>query len=277
VALTDPASSWPDGRCGVVLLRSADGAEPAQRFWGSLEISFPWASVTKVAVAMAVLVAVEEETLGLDDQVGPRGASVRQLLSHAGGVAPSEHRSLAEPGTRRIYSNAGFEILADALAQAAGLSFETYLHDAVLAPLSMSTTRLEGSAASGLVGTVAELGHLLGELLEPTLLAPATMAEMQRVQGPDLAGVLPGFGRFSPCPWGLGVEVKGDKTPHWSGSSWGPNCVGHFGQRGGFLLIDSAAKIGVGALADLPFGRWAAESWPTMLDGLRADAQGVDH
>ena len=33
----------------------------------------------------------------------------------------------------------------------------------------------------------------------------------------DLAGIVPDVGRFDPCPWGLGVEIRGNKAPHWTG------------------------------------------------------------
>ena len=55
---------------------------------------------------------------------------------------------------------------------------------------------------------------------------------------PGLDGVLPDFGRFSPLDWGLGVELKGAKEGHWSGSLTSPRTFGHFGGSGTFLWVD---------------------------------------
>src|SRR5687767_190463 len=47
---------------------------------------FRWASVTKLATALAVLVAVEEGVVDLEEPAGPEGATVRHLLAHASGL-----------------------------------------------------------------------------------------------------------------------------------------------------------------------------------------------
>ena len=65
---------------------------------------------------MAVLVAVEEETLGLDDPAGPEGSTVAHLLAHASGLGLDGAR-IAQAGAKRIYSNAGFEVLGELLAE----------------------------------------------------------------------------------------------------------------------------------------------------------------
>ena len=83
---------------------------------GPVEQPFPLASVTKLLVAVACWVAVEEETLDLDGPAGPPGSTVRHLLAHASGLAPDTTAArCAGLGTRRIYSNAGFEVLGDVL------------------------------------------------------------------------------------------------------------------------------------------------------------------
>ena len=46
---------------------------------------------------------------------GPLGATVRHLLAHASGLAMDSDLALAKPGTRRMYSNYGFTVLADTL------------------------------------------------------------------------------------------------------------------------------------------------------------------
>src|SRR2546423_5959489 len=91
---------------------------------GPLDGPLPLASVTKLLAAMAVLVAVEEETLGLDDPAGPEGSTVAHLLAHASGLGFDGGR-LAKPGRHRIYSNTGFRLLGELLAAASGIAFET--------------------------------------------------------------------------------------------------------------------------------------------------------
>jgi len=225
--------------------------------------------VTKVLSAYATLVALEEHTVALDDAAGPPGATLRHLLSHASGLGPERaDGALARPGTRRIYSNAGFEVLAEHLEGASGIGFDGYLSEAVLGPLKMSGTRLEGSPAHGAVSSAADLARFASELLAPTLLDAATLADAVTVAFPGLPGVLPGFGRMDPCDWGLGFELRDAKRPHWTGAACSPATFGHFGQRGSFLWVDPLAGVGLVVVTDRPFGEWAVQSWPELADAV---------
>ena len=236
---------------------------------GSSDRVLPWASVTKICTALATLIAVEEGSVGLDDPAGPDGSTVRHLLSHASGLGPDDPaRPLASPATRRIYSNAGFEVLAGHVARRTGMAFSRYLELGVLEPLAMTTARLEGSPAAGLVGTLADLEKLAGELLTPTLCAPETLALARSVTFPGLVGVLPGFGRQEPCDWGLGFDLKTTKSPYWMGRHNSPESFGHFGQTGTFLWIDPIANLACGVLTDRPFGEWAVTAWPPFNDDV---------
>jgi CubicO group peptidase (beta-lactamase class C family) len=91
---------------------------------------------------------------------------------------------------------------------------------------------------------------------------------MVRVQFPGLDGVLPDWGRFSPLDWGLGVELKGEKTPHWSGSRTSPSTYGHFGGSGTFLWVDPARGVACAALTTREFGDWAKAAWPRLSDAV---------
>jgi CubicO group peptidase (beta-lactamase class C family) len=233
---------------------------------------FPLASVTKPLTATAVLVAVEEGTTALDEPAGPPGSTVAHLLAHASGLAPDRAEALAPPGTRRIYSNAGFDVLADHVAGAAGMAFDAYLGEAVLEPLGMADTSLDGSAARDGVSSVDDLCRWLTGL--PALLAPETLEAFAAPAFPDLAGVLPGFGGQDPNPWGLGVEVRGTKAPHWTGSRNSPATWGHFGQSGTMWWFDPTVDVGVVALTDEPFGPWAAAAWPELSDRVLASVAG---
>jgi CubicO group peptidase (beta-lactamase class C family) len=245
----------------AVAVVTADGVVESV---GPLDRPLRWASVTKVLAALATWVAVEEGTVSLDEPAGPRGSTVRHLLAHASGLAFDTDAVIARPGARRIYSNTGIEVLAAHVGERAGMPFHDYLREGVLDPLGMATTRCDGSPAAAGVGSAADLARLAAELQAPTLVSAATLAEATSVQFPGLVGVLPGFGRQDPNDWGLGVEVRGHKAPHWTAPGGSPRTFGHFGQAGGFLWVDPDAGVGCACLTDRDFDAWAAEAWPPL-------------
>ena len=257
------ADDWPVRRAALGVT-SADGTI-AQR--GDPTAPTAWASVTKLVTALAALVAAEEGVVDLDDAAGPAGSTFRHLLAHASGLPPEGDTPIAKPGVRRIYSNTGFEVLADRIAAAAEMPFGDYLREAVLTPLRMAAS-LDGSPASGISGTLEDLVALGRELLRATLIAPETLAEATAVAFPGISGVLPGFGRMDPNDWGLGFELRDDKRPHWTGSRNSAATFGHFGQSGSFLWVDPEAGIACACLTDTRFGDWAREAWPRLSDDV---------
>lgn len=267
-------AEWPVPNASAAVV-GADGLRDAV---GDLDRPYRLASVTKILSAWAVLVAVEEGTVDIDQPVGQPGCTLRHLLSHAGGYAFDGDEPITKPGSRRIYSNTGIEFAAAAVEAAARMPFSAYLGEAVLSPLGMSATELRGSPAHGLRSTVRDLVRLAVELLRPTLLAPATATEATTVQFPELAGIVPSVGRFDPCPWGLGVEIRGGKAPHWTGTTNSPRTFGHFGGAGTFLWVDPNAASGAGlaciALTDRTFDEWTADAlrlWPELSDAVLAE------
>ncbi|WP_261556705.1 serine hydrolase domain-containing protein [Frankia tisae] len=234
---------------------------------------FRLASVSKLLSAYAVLIAVEEGAIGLDDSAGPESSTVAHLLAHASGLAFEGDKVLAAPGTRRIYSNAGFDRLAEAVTEATGIAFADYLAEAVFEPLGMRGASLTGSAASAVTATLADLRGFAAELLAPTLVSAETFATATSVAFPGLAGVLPGFGRQDPNDWGLGCEIRGRKNPHWTGSTNAPVTFGHFGQSGTFIWVDSVTRLACVTLCDRDFGDWARQLWPPLSDDVLAQAR----
>jgi CubicO group peptidase (beta-lactamase class C family) len=259
---------WPVDNAATAVV-SADGTVLGQH--GDVRRSFPLASVTKLLTAYTALIAIEEGVVELDTPAGPDGSTVRHLLAHVSGLAFDEHKVVAAPGTRRLYSNAGFEQLGEALSEHSGIAFADYQAEALFTPLGMASTRLHGSPAAGCVSTVADLTAFAGELQQPKLLDPATLAEATAVAFPGLNGVLPGFGHQRPNDWGLGFELRDHKSPHWTGAHSSPRTFGHFGQSGGFLWVDPDAGAACVALTDRAFGPWAAEVWPPFTDGVLAE------
>lgn len=263
--------TWPVPTAAVAVVRGDGTVEgthgPAQhRFW--------LASVTKLLSTYATLVALEEGAVELDEPAGPEGATVRHLLAHTSGLAFDEQRAMAAPGTRRIYSNAGFESLADHLAKATEIPFPQYLHEAVLEPLGMASTELAGAASKDGVSTLEDLVRFATELQEPRLLARTTVEEATSVVFPGLNGVLPGYGQQRPNDWGLGFEIRDAKSPHWTGETSSPRAFGHFGQSGTFLWVDPEAGAACVALTDRAFGPWAAEAWTPFTDAVLAELRG---
>jgi CubicO group peptidase (beta-lactamase class C family) len=175
---------------------------------------------------------------------------------------------VAKVGTRRIYSNAGFEILADAVEAATGMPFAVYLGAGVLEPLGMSSSQLTGSPAAGARSSVADLRRFVAELQQPRLLASETVQAATSVAFPGLAGVLPGYGRQDPNDWGLGYEIRDAKAPHWTGSQSSPETYGHFGRSGTFLWVDRLAGCGCICLTDRDFADWAVDAWPLLTDAI---------
>lgn len=260
--------NWPvpTAAAGVVL---ADGTVAGRH--GPTGQRFPLASVTKPLAAYGALVAVEEGAVELDEPAGPEGSTVRHLLAHTSGLAFDEHRTMAAPGTRRLYSNAGFEVLGDHISKASGIPFAEYVRQAVFEPLGMADTELTGSPAKDSVSTVDDLLRFAAELQTPRLLARQTLDAAVTVAFPGVNGVLPGFGHQKPNDWGLGLEIRGHKSPHWTGDTSSPRTFGHFGQSGTFLWVDPEAGAACVALTDRAFGEWAAKTWPTFTDAVLAD------
>lgn len=237
---------------------------------------FQWASVTKLVTALAVWVAVEEGTVAWDDPAGPPGSTLRHLLAHASGLAPNDDTVLATPARRRIYSNRGIEIAAEHVASAAGMPFADYVIDAVIEPLGMAGTASRGSPAHGARGRLSDLLLLGREFLQPSLVSAATLAYATSVTFPGLSGVLPGFGRQKGNDWGLGVEIRDHKSPHWTGRLNSPATFGHFGQAGAFVWVDPEAGLTLASLSEKAFGPWAIAAWPELSDAVLTARLGGD-
>lgn len=255
------ASAAVIGPTGVLATRG----DPGHRY--------RWASVTKLVTALSVLIAVERGLLDLDEPAGPPGATVRHLLAHASGLPFEGDAILARPGSRRIYSNPGFDALGALVAERAGVPFEVALAEWVLEPLGMAGTTLVERPSQGLQGPLDDLAALAREILRATLLPQRTFGAATRVAFPGLSGVVPGVGRFDACDWGLGFELHDAKIPHWMGLRNSPGTFGHFGGSGTFLWVDPAADLALAVLTDREFGPWALEAWPTLSDELLSVAR----
>jgi CubicO group peptidase (beta-lactamase class C family) len=262
--------SWPVNSAAAAIV----GPDGVIARFGPTDRPFPLASVTKPLAALATLVAIEEGALELSDPVEEEllpGATVEHLLAHASGLAPEGRMRSFPPATRRVYSNTGFDLLGTVVATAVTMPFANYFDDAIVRPLGLKSTTLDGSPARAGRSSVDDLAVVVGELLTPRrLLHPSTISDATQVHFPGLRGVLPGFGGQDPNDWGLGFEVRGHKHPHWTGAANSPATFGHFGQSGTMFWIDPAVSLALIALSDEPFGPWAAAAWPALSDAVLA-------
>jgi CubicO group peptidase (beta-lactamase class C family) len=250
---------WPSAHAAVAVAGRVEASH------GDSSRAFLWASVTKLATAIATLVAVEEGIVDLDEQAGPPGSTVRHLLAHASGLPFEGNEPISSPGARRIYSNTGFEVLAATVGEHADMPFADYFE-------GVWGFGLGGSAAAGVEAPLSTLLTVVGELLEPRRVAPETLDEAVSIQFPGLDGVLPGFGRMARNDWGLGFELKDAKNPHWTGARNSPRTFGHFGGSGSFLWVDPEQELALACLTDLDFGDWAKDAWPRLADAVLAEA-----
>jgi len=266
VALDD----WPVPHATAVVV-GPDG--PLARRGDTTRV-LPVASVSKPMTAMVVLLEAADGRIDLDEPAGPTaaaGATVRHLLAHAAGLGFEAGERTMQPGVRRVYSNWGYEVLGDLVAERAGRPLADVLRDRLTGPLGMDATVLDGSPAWGVRASCDDLAALSRELLAPRLLDAGTHAALTTVAFPDLDGVLPGFGRQRPNPWTLGLELRGAKDPHWSGPL-PPDTVGHFGRAGSLVWAAPSLALGLATLSGRDFGPWAAEAWPALAADLMAAA-----
>ena len=152
---------------------------------------------------------------------------------------------MAKPGKRRVYSNYGFQVLAETIEQSVGHRIRPLPGRGGLRAARHDGLReLEGGAEAagyGATSTVADLAVFAADLLRPSMVSAEMHAEAIAVQFPGLTGVLPGFGVQRPNDWGLGFEIRDAKSPHWTGSANSGRTYGHFGQSGTFIWVDPDA------------------------------------
>lgn len=225
---------------------------------------FPLASVSKPIAALATLVAIDQGKLALDEPAGPRGATIRHLLAHTAGYAFDTDDLLAEPGQKRLYSNTGFDVLGEALAEAVHMPVADWVRSSVVEPLGLRDLQVEGSPAKDYSGSIRDLLALGREWLSPTVISAELWQEATSIQFPGVRGILPGYGNQKNNTWGLGVEIRSDKSPHWTSPNSAPETFGHFGQSGSFLWMDPTRTIAAAFLGEKPFGPEHQAAWPEI-------------
>jgi CubicO group peptidase (beta-lactamase class C family) len=95
-------------------------------------------------------------------------------------------------------------------------------------------------------------------------LPPDLCAEATRDQAQGLGGGYT-FWRgmaWDSCPWGLGVELHGQKAPHYMPPAASPATFGHLGQTGVCVAWDPVAGVGWALLGTRTMEPW----WHRMAD-----------
>lgn len=194
------------------------------------------------------------------------------------------------PGTVVQYGNTGYGLLAIIVERITGLPFATALRQLVLQPLAIegylgdepprspaSIDDIRGGDApavqsftspfyrslampwSGLVTTAAGALQLVQAFAgyPANFLSTATRTDATSNQTEGLPG---GSGRplwYPDCPWGLGVELRGVKAPHWGPPNASPRSFGHAGASGCIAWHDPATNVGYAVVGT----RTAANGW----------------
>jgi CubicO group peptidase (beta-lactamase class C family) len=255
---------WP-GAPAIILFRLKAGNVERVGEAGDLDQVRPWASVSKMAVALAFGVEVDWDAQRFTQNFGPRGATLANLLSHSSGLGLEEGDPTIPIATKRVYSNFGID-------HAVGVAVKNkepsqWLEERIFSPFGMETTRLHGRPSADVFGSTEDMATLGVAWLRPDGITKETRDRQIKPYLPDLAGIVPGFGRFTPCPWGLGPEVRGSKR-HWMGD-WPPSSFGHFGQSGSMMLLNVQEQIGLVATSTEAFGPWAVTLWPGWTSAMR--------
>jgi beta-lactamase class C len=201
-----------------------------------------------------------------------------------------------EPKTRVNYSNLGYGLLTIIVERMTGKPFSGALEDLVLRPLEIEGylgveprrtpakivghygehegTELEPfnspfwrslampwggmvTTASGALALTRAFSGVPEGFLPPALLSEATHDQTGGLGGEMFMQKWPRF------PWGLGVEVRGDKEPHFTPAEASPSSYGHVGASGCMAWHDPEAGITWAMLGPRMFLDWVW-GWPEV-------------
>jgi beta-lactamase class C len=208
------------------------------------------------------------------------------------------------PGARVTYSNVGYGLLALVVEQRTRLPFATAITGLVLDPLGIEgylgvepprpPARVTGKLGehagtdlepfnslfwrslsmpwAGLVTTAAGALALVRAFLgQPPGFLPSELRRAATADQTDgLAGGYTGLLEWEPCPWGLGVELLGHKTPHMLPPSISPDSYGHSGYSGALAWADPQAEGGKGVAFAILGGPRGFSAWRTFWQPLVA-------
>jgi hypothetical protein len=236
---------------------------------------FRWASITKPWSRLRPSSPPRKGVVDLDEEAGPPGSTVRHLLSARLG--------LPFDGTVQSRAGASAHLLERRLRGA---------RPARRAPREMPfveyLTRRCSSRSSSRASCAGRPRRASTERCS-TCSSSARSSSVRRSsrrrrsrrrrpsRSPGSSACCPTSAGWTRTTGGLGVEVRGSKSPHWTGTRNSPRTFGHFGGSGTFLWIDPDAKLALGLLTDRDFDDWSDEAkrvWPELSDAVLAEASG---
>ncbi len=271
--------------------------EPVGRF-------APEATIAADGVTLRMLLChTSGLTLDVSEHMVPYDAGLDwPRLAHACLATP-----LTTPPQKQVrYSNIGPGVLAALIERVTGTSFQLALKALVLEPLQLDaylgvepprrTAKIKGDFGrhagtdlepyntafwrslalpwSGLVTTAAGALGLVGAFAGqvPGFLPQSLLAEATRNQTGELSGGFFAPLMWTPCPWGLGIELRGNKHPHWTSADVSPQTFGHAGASGCQTWFDPASGISFAMLGTRNFERWW-QKWPAIVSALMSAIQ----
>lgn len=275
----------------AVLRLAADGA---LRLDDSLARHLPEAAAAREGVTLRTLLS---HSAGLPEDVSGEAAPYAlgldwPWLARACLATPLE----AAPLTLVRYSNLGPGLLAIVVERRTGRRFAEALDALVLQPLGIEGYL--GQEAPRSVSWIAgDFGEHTGTELDPYnspfwrslalpwgglittaagalalarafagvpagFLPPDLLADATRDQTGGLSGRMI-FLEWEKCPWGLGVELRGEKTPHWTPVEASSNSFGHVGASGCIAWADPSNGIAWAMLSTRFFADWW-QTWPAI-------------
>ena len=267
---------------------------------GALSLDAPLADVLPDAAAAqpgVTLRTLLSHTAGLPEDLQPGAAPYGPGLSWES-IQPALLRTLPQSTPRRQvrYSNVGIGLAALAVERVRAQRFQEALCELVLAPLGIEAYlgaepprtpgritgllgdhagtplepynspwyRLLGFPWGGLI-TTATGALVLAQAFAPAdndFLPPALRAEATCDQSNGLSGGFIGWLEWDPCPWGLGAELHGHKTPHFAPARASATAFGHGGQSGAYVCWDPVADAGWALLGTRTMERWWRQMAP---------------
>ena len=257
---------WPCEHAAVAVVYP-DGAAVDAR--GASSAPLRWASVTKLATAVAVLVAVEEGIVDLDDPAGPPGSTrAPSARARLGAAVRRRRRRSRRPGRGGSTRTAGFELLAEHVAAAAEMPFAEYFEAVWGFPLG-------GSPAHGIEAPLdAAASRSRASSSSPARIAGETLAEAATRAVPGARRRrCPGFGRCDPNDWGLGLELRDGKQPALDGCgelAARPSATSAAAARSSGSIPPPASRSPASPTSSSATGR--NDAWPRLADAVLAES-----
>ena len=263
----DVLDDWPVPAAAAAVVGTVRRAGQPRRY----RRRFALASVTKPLAARAAQVAIEEGAVALDTEAGPPGSTVRHLLAHTAGYEMTSAKVMAKPGTRRIYSNHGFAVLAEVLERETSIEFDAYLAESVLEPLGMADTALDGGAAAAGYGVTSTVDRP-GARSPATCCCLATVSDADARRRHERAVPRAGRGasrlrRATAQRLGPGVRDARRQIPALDGSApTRPARTAISASRARSSGSIRTPRLALVVLTNRDFGDWAHPLWPALSD-----------